>query len=54
MVLTSEQWEMLQKMGVFNGMNVDASKGADGQFTVRLSASDFTLFQANQVGVNTN
>ena len=39
---------MVQKMGLFNGMNVDALKGVDGQYTIKLAEAEFALFQANQ------
>ena len=48
LVLTSEQWELLQKMGVFAGMDVKPTKGADGQYTIKLSEADFATFQVNQ------
>ena len=48
LVLTGEQWELLQKMGVFDGMNIDAVKGADGQYTIKLTEADFAIFQINQ------
>ena len=48
MVLTSAQWEMLQSNGSFAGMNVNASQGADGSFTIKMSEAEWNIFQSNQ------
>ena len=48
MVLTSAQWEMLQSNGSFAGMNVNASQGADGSFTIKMSEAEWNVFQSNQ------
>ena len=47
-MLTAEQWEILQRWGVFNGMNISPTKGADGQYTIKLTEADFGTFQINQ------
>ena len=48
MVLSSMQWELLQKNGSFTGMSLNASQGADGSYTIKMTESEWEQFQSNQ------
>ena len=42
------QWELLQKNGSFTGMSLNASQGADGSYTIKMTESEWEQFQSNQ------
>jgi len=48
LVLSSVQWELLQKNGSFTGMSLNVSQGSDGSYTIKMTESEWGMFQANQ------
>ena len=47
MVLTTQQYYVMQQNGFFKGLRISPKADSEGSYTVRLSGSEWKVFQTN-------